>query len=105
MRKIAFIFSFILITFSIVYTVTKNLNFGIDFKGGIMIDVKFENTPDINQIRNDLADLSLGNYEIQEFGVAENLLIRIEKQPGDEIGPISRENILGKVIFVLNKKS
>ncbi len=84
MRKIAFIFSFILITFSIVYTVTKNLNFGIDFKGGIMIDVKFENTPDINQIRNDLADLSLGNYEIQEFGVAENLLIRIEKQPGDQ---------------------
>tara|TARA_B100000989_G_scaffold297830_1_gene284905 strand:- start:991 stop:1890 length:900 start_codon:yes stop_codon:yes gene_type:complete len=84
MRKIAFLFSFILITFSIVYSMGKNLNLGIDFKGGIMIDVKFENIPNINVIRDDLGSLALGNFEIQEFGVPENLLIRIEKQPGDQ---------------------
>ena len=84
MRKIAFLFSFILITFSIIYSMGKNLNLGIDFKGGIMIDVKFENIPNINVIRDDLGSLALGNFEIQEFGVPENLLIRIEKQPGDQ---------------------
>ena len=84
MRKIAFLFSFVLITFSIIYSMGKNLNLGIDFKGGIMIDVKFENIPNINVIRDDLGSLALGNFEIQEFGVPENLLIRIEKQPGDQ---------------------
>lgn len=84
MRKIAFLFSFLFITFSITYSIVKNLNFGIDFKGGIMIDVKFENIPNINVIRDDLGSLALGNFEIQEFGVPENLLIRIEKQPGDQ---------------------
>ena len=84
MRKIAFMFSFLLIASSITYSILKNLNFGIDFKGGIMIDVKFENIPNINVIRDDLGSLALGNFEIQEFGVPENLLIRIEKQPGDQ---------------------
>ena len=84
MRNVAFIFSFFLISFSLIYSINKNLNLGIDFKGGIMVDVKFENIPNINQIRDDLSNLSLGNFEIQEFGVPENLLIRIEKQPGDQ---------------------
>ena len=87
MRNVAFIFSFFLISFSLIYSINKNLNLGIDFKGGIMVDVKFENIPNINQIRDDLSNLSLGNFEIQEFGVPENLLIRIEKQPGDQKMP------------------
>ena len=93
-RKPAFLFSFFLIIISIFLTTTKSLNFGIDFIGGIMIDAKFSNEPDINLIRSDLDNLNLGNFEIQEFGTSDNLLIRIEKQPGDEKKQIEAINLV-----------
>ena len=94
LRKFAFLFSFFLIIISIFLTTTKSLNFGIDFIGGIMIDAKFSNAPDINLIRSDLDNLNLGNFEIQEFGTSDNLLIRIEKQPGDEKKQIEAINLV-----------
>ena len=93
-RKIAFLFSFFLILLSVFLTVTRSLNFGIDFIGGIMIDAKFSSEPDINLIRSDLDNLNLGNFEIQEFGTSDNLLIRIEKQPGDEKKQIEAINMV-----------
>ena len=79
-RKKAFIFSFILINLSFLCVFYKNLNFGIDFVGGIMIDAKFSNAQDLNQIRADLESLQIGNFEIQEFGSPDNILIKIEKK-------------------------
>ena len=83
-RNFSFVFSIILILLSIVFVIKKNLNFGIDFIGGIMIDAKFTSPPDLDILRADINNLSLGNYEIQEFGAPDNILIKIEKQPGDE---------------------
>ena len=83
-RNISFVFSIILILLSIIFVLKKNLNFGIDFIGGIMIDAKFTSPPDLDILRADINNLSLGNYEIQEFGAPDNILIKIEKQPGDE---------------------
>ena len=45
-------------------------------------------------IRSDLDNLNLGNFEIQEFGTSDNLLIRIEKQPGDETKQIEAINLV-----------
>jgi len=83
-RRIAFLFSIILISGSAFLFFKKNLNFGIDFIGGIMIDVKFNVEPNLNILRNDIGSLNLGNFEIQEFGNSKNILIRVEKQKGDE---------------------
>lgn len=83
-RKIALLLSIFLIFFSFFTFTKKNLNLGIDFIGGIMIDAKFENSPDLNLLRNDIDSLSLGNFEIQEFGTSDNILIKLEKQEGDE---------------------
>ena len=83
-RKIALVLSLFLIFFSFFTFTKKNLNLGIDFIGGIMIDAKFENSPDLNLLRNDIGSLSLGNFEIQEFGTSDNILIKLEKQEGDE---------------------
>ena len=83
-RRIAFLFSIILISGSTFLFFKKNLNFGIDFIGGIMIDVKFNTEPNLNILRNDIGSLNLGNFEIQEFGNSKNILIRVEKQKGDE---------------------
>ena len=83
-RKIALILSLFLIFFSFFTLTKKNLNLGIDFIGGIMIDAKFETSPDLNLLRNDIDSLSLGNFEIQEFGTSDNILIKLEKQEGSE---------------------
>ena len=83
-RNFSFVFSIILILLSIFFVFKKNLNFGIDFIGGIMIDAKFINPADLDVLRVDINNLSLGSIEIQEFGTPDNILIKIEKQPGDE---------------------
>jgi preprotein translocase SecF subunit len=78
-RISAFIFSFFLILFSIFLFIKDNLNLGIDFKGGFLIEVNFPNPPNLSDLREKLISISVGNIEIQEFGSPENILIRIEK--------------------------
>ena len=78
-RISAFIFSLLLILFSIFLFIKDNLNLGIDFKGGILIEANFKTSPDLSDLREKLIGMSVGNFEIQEFGSSENILIRIEK--------------------------
>ena len=78
-RISAFIFSLFLILFSIFLFIKDNLNLGIDFKGGILIEANFKTSPDLSDLREKLIGMSVGNFEIQEFGSPENILIRIEK--------------------------
>ena len=78
-RISAFIFSFFLILFSIILFIKDNLNLGIDFKGGFLIEVNFPTPPNLSNLREKLISISVGNVEIQEFGSPENILIRIEK--------------------------
>ena len=66
-----------------VVLLARGLNFGIDFAGGILIEVGTEREADIGQMRNALTGLGLGEIALQEFGSANEVLIRIERQPGD----------------------
>ena len=84
-RNVAYIFSAILLISSVSLFLFKNLNLGIDFKGGIMIEAKFNNPPNLTELRNKITNLSIGNSEIQEFGDPTNILIRIEKQSNDDV--------------------
>ena len=78
-RISAFIFSFLLILFSVFLFIKDNLNLGIDFKGGILIEANFATPPNLTDLREKLIGMNVGNVEIQEFGSPENVLIRIEK--------------------------
>ena len=78
-RFIAFVFSSILILSSLFLFVKDNLNLGIDFKGGILIEANFTETPNLSSIREKLVMMAIGNIEIQEFGSSNNILIRVEK--------------------------
>lgn len=83
-RKIAFVFSFLLMILSIFLFFKKNLNLGIDFKGGVMVEAKFLSEPSLLELRNNVSSFIEGNIEIQEFGEPTTVLFRIEKNSDEE---------------------
>ena len=62
----------------------KGLNLGIDFKGGILIEAKAPQVIDMGALRSDLSALNLGEVNLQQFGAPTDVLIRIQRQDGDE---------------------
>jgi len=85
-RKIAAIFSIALVVVSAGLFFTKGLNFGIDFRGGILMEIRTDGPADISKLRSTLNELNLGEVQLQEFGQPTDVLIRIERQPGGEKG-------------------
>ena len=83
-RKVAFLFSLILMLSSVFLFVKKNLNLGIDFKGGVMVEAKFKSAPNLEDLRKNISSFLSTNIEIQEFGDPETILFRIEKKSNDE---------------------
>jgi len=83
MRYIAFVLSAILVIASITLVVQKGLNFGIDFTGGTVIEIKTPiTTPDLANMRTMLDQLNLGAISIQTFGEPDDILIRLPQQEG-----------------------
>ena len=77
-KNIATILSILAIISSLFFLVYKNLNFGIDFKGGTLIEIKKNEDLSIAEIRNQLSQLNIGDIQIQTFGSDDIILIRIE---------------------------
>ena len=78
-RFVAFLLSISLMGLSAFLFLTKNLNLGIDFKGGIMVEAKFSKAPNLAVLRDQIDKLQIGNSEIQEFGDSNTILFRLEK--------------------------
>ena len=84
-RKIALVLSSLLALMSVVLLPTKGLNFGIDFKGGTMIESRMPGeAADIGAMRATLNNLGLGEVALQEFGTPVDVLIRVEEQEDDQ---------------------
>ena len=79
-----FIFSAVLITSSVGLFLTKGLNYGIDFQGGILMEVRTDKAADISAMRTTLGNLGLGEVALQEFGQPTDVLIRVQRQEGGE---------------------
>lgn len=75
-RFIAFAVSLVLMLGSVGALFTMGLNFGIDFRGGTLIEITADD-PDIAEVRQTLTGLNLGEVQVQEFGAPEDLLIRV----------------------------
>ena len=75
---------------------TQGLNLGIDFKGGSAIEVQaLEGNADIADLRSRVGALELGDVQVQEFGSAKDVLIRVETQSG---GDTAQQDAVAKVV-------
>lgn len=81
-RYFAFFVTAVMIFGSIGLLTFKGLNLGIDFTGGIMMEIKTPELPNLAQMRSELNGLGLGDISIQEFGDPQSLLIRVPQQSG-----------------------
>src|SRR5690606_21999127 len=83
--RISFPISALLTIVAITFFFTHGLNFGIDFKGGLLLEVQQKSGPaDIAAMRETLGKLELGEVQLQQFGGPENVLIRVAQQPGGD---------------------
>lgn len=94
-RMISFAVSGLLMLASIGLFFTAGLNYGIDFKGGTLIEVRNKSGPvELGAMRSRLSKIGVGEVQIQEFGVPTDVLIRIEQQKG---GEKNQQNAIRKV--------
>ena len=84
-RRISFPISATLSIIAITLFFTHGLNFGIDFKGGTLLEVRAKSgAADIAAMRGKLNSLGLGDVQLQQFGGPEEVLIRVAEQPGGD---------------------
>ena len=83
-RTIALAASLLVLLISVLSFLHKGLEYGIDFRGGILLEIRTQGPADLAHLRSTLSGLNLGGVELQEFGQPDNILVRVERQKGDE---------------------
>ena len=90
-RRLAVAVSIVVIIFSIGLLVTRGLELGLDFTGGVLIEVGYDGPAELETVRGLLADEGYGNAIVQSFGSASDVLIRLppveSEEEGTDIGP------------------
>ena len=82
--KIANLISFIAVLVSIFFLFFKGLNYGVDFKGGTLLEIRIDNPNiEIQDIRNSLKIKDLGDVNVKQFGKKGDFLIKFEKNSSE----------------------
>ena len=92
--RVANIFSLILFATSLLFILLKGLNYGIDFKGGTLIELRASSTG-ASEIRTALNKMDLGDVNVKNFGQEGDYLIKVEQKEndGNKIIPQIKENL------------
>ena len=103
--KLANIFSIITIVVSILFLFFKGLNYGVDFKGGTLLEIRVSDyNIKIQDIRNSLRIADLGDVSVKQFGKKGDFLVKFEKNSNENERFISelKNNISGKIGSEIN---
>ena len=103
--KIANIVSLSLFTISVLFILFKGLNYGIDFKGGTLIELRADNKNiNISDIRASLNSLNLGDVNVKEFGKKGDYLIKIEQKTdnNNNLIPQIKKSLIEKLNTEIN---
>lgn len=87
-RRIALTISALLIVVSLVSLTTRGLDFGIDFTGGVLLEVGYPQAADLDSIRGKLADAGFDDALVQRFGADTDVMVRLPPQGDAEPGEI-----------------
>ncbi|MDR3461050.1 MAG: protein translocase subunit SecF [Beijerinckiaceae bacterium] len=94
-RRVSYPFSAVLSILSVVLFLTVGMNFGIDFSGGTLIEVRANSgTANIAQLRQAAEKLEVGAVEVQSFGTPADVVLRFGLQPG---GDAAQEAAVNKI--------
>ncbi|GGW86669.1 protein translocase subunit SecF [Alteromonas halophila] len=93
LRIPALVLSTLLILGSIVSLATNSLNWGLDFTGGTLIEVGYEEAADLEQIRDQLTAADFDDAIVQNFGTSQDVLIRIAPRDGVKAATIGNQVI------------
>lgn len=85
-RKLAVLFSGLLLLVSIVSLATKQLNWGLDFTGGTLVEIHYSATADLNAIRSTLETQGYAGSSVMSFGSDQDVLIRLPQGYSDAEG-------------------
>lgn len=93
-RVIGLAVSAFLSVLSIVLFFHPGLNYGIDFKGGLMIEARLPQAADFGALRKMFGDLGLGHIALQQFGAPTDVLIRLERQGNEDTAAQRAANLV-----------
>lgn len=97
-RKLAISLSAVLVIVSLVSLATRGLSFGIDFTGGILLEVGYDQAADIEAVRSSLAEAGFADAQVQFFGADNDVLVRLPPQEGQQPDEL-REQLRAAVAY------
>ncbi|MCI0509407.1 protein translocase subunit secF [Chromohalobacter marismortui] len=85
-RRIAFAVSVLLTVIAIGALAFKGLNLGLDFTGGTLVEVRYEQAPELDELRGKLEAQGFEDAQVQTFGTASDILVRLQKTFDNDVG-------------------
>ena len=99
------ILSLLIFTMSVLFILFKGLNYGIDFKGGTLIELRTDSkNVNISEIRSSLNSMNLGDVNVKEFGKEGDYLIKVEQKTGNnnELIPKIKKTLINNLNAEIN---
>jgi preprotein translocase subunit SecF len=94
-RKLSAVISILTFVLAVFFLISKGLNLGVDFTGGTIMEVKYSQPAKIDEIRQTLNTINLSDSQVQNFGTASDVLIRLPLRSDLSIAELSEKVVEG----------